>query len=229
MIDPFNITKFDRTHEELEEFALFAVAVAGHNAVTTAACLQRFLGPHEVFSMTPFAVVRTFASEEKLGRFLQGCGIGNWKSKARAFRELADSGLDLKTCGTHELEELHGWGRKTSRFFLLHSQEGFRGAALDTHILKYLSATFPELPVPKVSPANAKRYRQLELAFLSTVPPWMGVAEWDLEVWKRHARAPVTVSRTPKVRVVRERRGRTKAQLAKLDALETKGVSEASV
>lgn len=43
MIDPKNITNFDRTDNELEEFALFAIAVAGKSAKTIAPALDRTL------------------------------------------------------------------------------------------------------------------------------------------------------------------------------------------
>ena len=43
MIDPRKVTKFDRTLEELEEFMLFAIVVAGKNAFQQARKLEQFL------------------------------------------------------------------------------------------------------------------------------------------------------------------------------------------
>ncbi len=43
MIDPRKVTKFDRTPEELEEFLLFSVVVAGKGAFQQAKKLDEFI------------------------------------------------------------------------------------------------------------------------------------------------------------------------------------------
>lgn len=43
MVDPFDITKYNRTQAELEELLLFCISVAGKNARVTSHNLERFL------------------------------------------------------------------------------------------------------------------------------------------------------------------------------------------
>ena len=43
MIDPYNITKYDRTQNELEEFLLFCIVVAGKTAYIQSRKLDEFL------------------------------------------------------------------------------------------------------------------------------------------------------------------------------------------
>ena len=43
MIDPSDVTKYDRTEEELEEWLLFCIVAAGKTAKTQARLLENFL------------------------------------------------------------------------------------------------------------------------------------------------------------------------------------------
>lgn len=178
MIDPTNITNFNLTEEQLEEHVLWWVCAAGKNGVTAAKCLDNLLNYWKFGS--PFETIRKIDNlEQELKRF----GIGCYKSKAKAFKQLVNSGINLKTCTVEELEEIHGVGPKTSRCFLLHSRLNQRYAGLDRHLLNYLR----ELGyfVPKSTPTGNK-YRQIEKIFLELADKsGKTISQLDLEIWSR--------------------------------------------
>lgn len=196
MIDPQNITNFKRTDEELEEFALFSIAVAGKNATTTARSLDKFLqflrvvhgnklgrpvSPCEAINLTPGPTIR---------HWLRDFGIGCYTMKARSMKMLSgwvcNCKINLRSCSPAELEQIEGIGRKTSRFFLLHSMYSFSGAALDTHILKFLHDK-GVANVPTSTPSSAKQYKRLEDAFCQMIPVGMTAAEFDLNIWRQYS------------------------------------------
>lgn len=190
MIDPTKITKFDRTDAELEEFLLFCVLVAGHNAQTTAKTLNRLLGygtsPH-----TPFTLLRLMlsmqdrVSENAFGLWLSTYGVGCHNRVAKTIRMILDRNLDLRTCTTEELESIYGIGPKTSRFFITHSRPDQEFAVLDTHILSFLRER--GIAAPKSTPSG-KKYAQLEQQFLEIAKKsGMTVADFDLMIWNSRA------------------------------------------
>ena len=83
MIDLGEVTKFDRTTAELEEFALFSILVAGKTAKTMVAALDRFLNNTRVEgrSYTPFEQIRYYNWEYLHNQF-KSCGIGCYRQKA---------------------------------------------------------------------------------------------------------------------------------------------------
>jgi len=187
MIDPKNITKYNQTTEELEEFILFWVCAAGKNAQSAAKGLDNFLSPSKG---SPFEQVkycyRTYNSSlDILGLLLKHCGIGCYNQKARTFLELANSSLDLHTCSAQELETITGIGMKTSRCFILHSRQNAQYAGLDVHILRYLGDLGYD--VPKQTPAK-KKYLQLEEIFLGIAKEnRLSPADLDLMIWKKYS------------------------------------------
>jgi thermostable 8-oxoguanine DNA glycosylase len=187
MIDPKNITKYNQTTAELEEFILFWVCAAGKNAQSAAKGLDNFLSFSKV---SPFEHIKNFhrvynSSLGVLGFCLKHCGIGCYNQKARTFWELANSGLDLHTCSAQELETITGIGMKTSRCFILHSRQNAQYAGLDVHILRYLGDLGYD--VPKQTPAK-KKYLQLEEIFLSIAKEkGLSPADLDLMIWKTYS------------------------------------------
>jgi endonuclease III len=117
---------------------------------------------------------------------LKKCGIGCQTMKAGALSGAAWSDLDLRTCTAEDLEKIPGIGRKTSRFFLLHSRKNADCACLDVHILRWLQEQGVE--TTDRTPSSAKEYRRLEQEFLSRVPAGKSVAEFDLEIWTEKSR-----------------------------------------
>jgi endonuclease III len=184
------LTKYNRTTEELEEFILFAITVAGHNANTTAHSLEKLLTTLNFPRVSPFHAIRygIRTRGKHFPELIQECGIGCFNQRARSYQALVESNINLHSCSVDELEEIPGIGKKTSRFYMLHSREGYRGAALDTHILKFLRESgVPD--VPKTTPGSKKTYQRLEQAFLELVPPGIAVADFDLNIWKRYSAA----------------------------------------
>ena len=171
MIDVHNIVKFDRTHDELIEFATFCVCVAGKSAKTVAAAINR-LDMHELHRL----------SEHRLAEKLRSVGIGCYNQKAKTLYQLYNSSLDLRTCSSDDLETIPGIGPKTSRFFLLYTRPNQDVAVLDTHILKFLREQ--GVKAPTQTPQNIKRYKKLEVAYLSIArakrisPLGLDIQEW---------------------------------------------------
>ena len=204
MIDAYNITDYNRSKDELQLFILFSVMVAGKNADTTDKACDRmwrdiwkrvdhtygYLGPTHTADMkaqSPFDLLKVAMEQGWLTpEALKGWGFGCYNLRFKGITALINSGLDLRTCTVDDLEKIPGIGRKTSRFFLIHSREGAQVAALDTHILKFLKASKVE-NVPKSTPSSDKEYARLEQAFLKLVPSNMTPAAFDIWLW-RHAK-----------------------------------------
>lgn len=189
MIDPVRITDFNRTQDQLEELLLFCIAVAGKKASTTSIILEKFLNYGRKYfkkPASPFQVILRMAEKNSdFKEFIRSFGFGCVTMKSRGFIEAAQSGLDLKTCTVKELEEIHGIGMKTSRFFVLHSRKDAGIACLDTHVLKYLKDLGYD--VPKSTPPKGK-YLKIEKQFLELCKKLNKVpAVFDLEIWNKYA------------------------------------------
>ena len=182
MIDPSNITNFNLSTNELEEVLLWWVCAAGKNAITASRCIENFLlDIHDNKKyFTPFKSILKI-NKNDLPELLKNYGIGCYNNKAKAFWQLANSGLDLRTCSNEDLEKIHGIGMKTSRCFIIHSRKNANCAGLDTHVLKFIRMVGIE--APKSTPTK-KEYLRLEKEFLAIVKKSkMSVAEIDLLIW----------------------------------------------
>lgn len=185
MVNPAEITNYGMTQEQLEEFLLFAIAVAGHNADSTAKALAKFLALGD--DVGPFQKIRNMRPAQ-LRHNLKKSRIGMYAKLFVAFVTVATRNFNLRTVTPGELEEVHGIGPKTSRFFVLHSQEDARFAVLDTHILKWLNLL--GYLVPKATPVG-RRYAELETIFLKEADR-LGAnpAELDLAIWNSYHKPP---------------------------------------
>ncbi len=192
--NPEVCTIYDRTDVELEEFLCFCVVVAGKTARVVQRCMMKFwedmmydLSDQPLLRRvwTPFAMLKYFGQANVTER-LKKAGIGCQTLKGRALATLADSDLDLETCTAEDLEKIPGIGRKTSRFFILHSRKDAKCACLDVHILRWLQER--GVTNSGQTPGSAKEYRRLEQEFLSRVPEGKTIAEHDLEIWNAKSR-----------------------------------------
>jgi len=186
MIDPTDITNYELTDLELEEHILFWVCAAGKNGVTAAKCLERLMGTMEEEYppkiREPFRMIRRF--DEQMESWLKYAGIGCFNAKARTFKALAYSNINLRTCSVDELENIPGIGPKTARCFLIHSRPNQRLAGLDVHILRFLKDNGYD--VPKSTPTG-KKYKQIEQWFLDEADKAeKPIAEFDLEIWNKY-------------------------------------------
>ena len=179
-IDPFNITNYDRTEEELQIFWLFCIMVAGKNAGQTADKLTEMLWDVPNYYM-PFDWLKMQNVEDWCRRHR----TGQYNRVSKAIEQSLS--LNLRKCSLSDLEGIYGVGSKSARFFLLHSRKKVSCAVIDTHILKYLQ-TKTEEELPKSTP-NKKLYLRLEKMFLECIGidyPKKTVAEADLLIWKQY-------------------------------------------
>jgi hypothetical protein len=203
MIDPTNVTKYDRTDAELEEYFLFCTVVAGKTAMTQARLLDNFLNSLPMAEASPFE--RIFArsmSGPGLMSKLKASRLGQYNRLHRCWLQaiallcndplqarimgFSACGRTLRNCTLDDLESIPGIGPKTARFFLLHTRPNQKVAALDTHILHYLRDQGVE--TPKGSPGKGAKYRELELKFIELAEAsGSSVADFDLQIWRQYS------------------------------------------
>lgn len=176
MINPKAITNFSRTKEELEEFLMFAIVVAGKNSAQQAAKLDMFIrnigGTFEAMRRIP----------HEIRPQLEAVKMGQYTRISKAFSKIVH--LDLIDATLEEIEGVVG--PKTARFFLLHSRPNQNVAVLDTHILKYMREK--GINAPKQTPPL--KYRKFEALFLDLFKLFgegLSLAEFDLKIWSEKA------------------------------------------
>ena len=195
MIDPYNITNYNRTKNELEEFLLFCIVVAGKTAYIQAQKLQDFLSSVNTRLMlpehiSPFESLKSAEQHGILFEEIKKAKLGQYKKIYSGFKYISEREYNLNRMTPIILEEIPGVGMKTSRFFLLHSDTFYKDkiAILDTHILKFIKENIDDR-APKSTPVIPLTYKFWEERFLF----WCAmnnknVADFDLEVWKSYAR-----------------------------------------
>jgi hypothetical protein len=189
MLDPSKITNFDLTDAQLEETLFWWVLAAGKDGMRAACCAEAIL--QELDGHTaPFAVLRKFSHAE-LTDLLARHKTGAQSLKARTILDLANSGLNLRTCTREELLRFWGMGMKTASCFILHSRLGQQMAGIDTHFLKFLRDH--GINVPKHRPAKPRDgqmhpvYLRLERASVEIARKWgWSCAKLDLTVWNTY-------------------------------------------
>jgi thermostable 8-oxoguanine DNA glycosylase len=187
MITPTAITDYNRTQEELEEFLLFCILVAGKNSNQTAKKLDLFLSkmPNFGFEGTPFEFIQYLKKGNLLLPVLMSCKIGQYNRIQKAFEGILQFKGKLDSVKVSELESVKGIGPKTSRFFILHSRPNTNLAVLDTHILHWLRDHGVNAPA---STPSAKKYLKLEERFLWYASAYgITPAELDLKIWTTYA------------------------------------------
>jgi thermostable 8-oxoguanine DNA glycosylase len=195
LIDPYNITNYNRSHHELEEFLLFCIVVAGKTAYIQAQKLEQFLSSVNTRLMmpeniNPFQTIKSAEQHGILFEEIKKAKLGQYKKIYSGFKYISEREYNLSKMTPKILEEIPGVGMKTSRFFLLHSDTFYKDqiAILDTHILKFIKENIDDR-APKSTPVIPLTYRYWESKFLT----WCSendknVADFDLEVWKTYAR-----------------------------------------
>ena len=202
MVNPFNVTNFTRSKKELEEFLLFCIVVAGKTAYIQAQKLDDFLQSiHKRLMMpdncTPFQIIKSADMHGILLDELKKAKLGQYTKLFKSFQYIIENSLDLKKCMPSDLEKIPGVGMKSSRFFLLHSNDtlGKKICILDTHLLKFIRENIDET-APKSTPMNAKQYYYWENKLLDYCNKnnIENLASFDLEIWKSYARKNKEVS-----------------------------------
>lgn len=189
MINPDNITNYNRTIEEAEEFLLFSIMVAGKNAKTTAKKLDSFLNLKKIFGMErmlPFQFIERLSNGNLLDLAIRNAKLGQYKRIKKAFEGVLQfKGWKIFSVKPQDLESVKGIGPKTARFFILHTQRGVSHAVLDTHILRWLRDH--GVDAPKSTPSG-KKYLELENKFLTYAKEYeINPAELDIQIWKSYS------------------------------------------
>lgn len=192
MIDPNNITNYHRTTDELEEFLIFCICVAGKRADFISKAVDKLLSYPHSLNCSPLSLIWNFVfirqkGEPTLADRLKMVGIGNYTVKAESLKIAAQrvvSGrLNLRTCTIEQLEDIYGIGPKTARYFIIHSRPDQQHAILDTHVLKFMKTL--GIDTPKSSPPRGKSYSDLEEKWLEIVKTTgLDCATLDLAIWK---------------------------------------------
>jgi len=178
MIDPNQVTNFNRTIPELQEFVLFCAVVAGKSAHQQARKLEWFL---EIGEGSPFEKI----VQIDLMQRLKESKLGQYNRLYTIFKQIVC--VDLENCTAEQLEAIPGIGQKTSRFFITHSRPNQNYAILDTHILAWLKSLGYN-DIPKSTPSG-KRYQEIEQLFLFEAKQRnMSAADLDLQIWKERSK-----------------------------------------
>jgi thermostable 8-oxoguanine DNA glycosylase len=181
LVDPTDVTKFDRTDGELQLFFLFCQTVAGKTAKVQAKFLDAFL--QRGHGDTPFEVIQDMLDRGVLLENLKTSSLGQYNRLAAGFEQSLK--LDLRKATLEEIMDVKGVGNKTARFFLLHSRPNQTIAVLDVHILKYLRSQGIE--APKQTPSG-KKYLELEQKFIKLAQQSkMSIADFDLMLWTKYS------------------------------------------
>ena len=151
-------------------------------SVNTRLCMPEYINP--------FQSLKSAEQHGILMEEIQKAKLGQYKKIYAGFKYISEHNLDLTKTTTEQLELVPGIGMKSSRFFLLHSDETYKDniAILDTHILKFIKENIDNR-APKSTPTIRVTYKYWEDLFLY----WCqcnnkNVADFDLEVWKSYAR-----------------------------------------
>jgi thermostable 8-oxoguanine DNA glycosylase len=176
-IDPFHITCLDRSNVELGNFFVFCCLVAGKNAVTTAARVNRMVDEApDGDLLTHMAGMSMFAFKA----YLRKHKVGQYYKNGMALSYVSMMGSRwLHKATFEELMEIHGIGPKTAAFFIMHSRPDPKVAVLDRHILRWMGE-------PDKTPASLTAYMRLSDKFIKHARMrGMHPAELDLKIWTK--------------------------------------------
>lgn len=184
MIDPFDVTKYDRDRWDLEAFLIFCICVANKRADQTADKVNKFLPKSR--NVYPLEYLKILQESNGLDDIVKYYKFGQYSRIVKIFQLICEK--DIYNLSFEELIEIPGIGAKTAHYFLLHSREGYEGAALDTHMLRHLREN--GIDTPKNTPPYGPKYIELELEFKKLwkrEEPDMTLADYDLHLWKKYS------------------------------------------
>ena len=203
MIDPQNITRYDRNDEELQELLIFCIAVFNKPADQIKYKVEDFLNWCKKHSRAKDHFARIRSLEKRyhddglslVNEYTHHPGakwlvnkfrFGNTTQKSNGIHGVVNAkGLDLRTCSEQDLEQFSGISMKTSRFFILHTRADANVACLDTHILHWLR-DYTGLEWIPVKPPSVKKYLLAEKLFLDIASEnEITPAELDLTIWNK--------------------------------------------
>lgn len=179
VIDPKEITNYNRSDYELELFWLFCLFVAGKNSDVASDKLSQLLS-----NITPWQTPFEYLKEIDVFNTLVSIKSGQYNRLVRAINESLH--INLRTCNLEDLTNIYGVGPKTARFFLLHTRPQCNYAVLDTHILKWIRSHAGYNDTPKDTPQNPNEYERwsnIAIELMNKEYPGMTLADIDLLIW----------------------------------------------
>jgi len=165
---------------ELQLKLLYSIIVAGKSAKFAENVIDKLFS-HS--NMEPFLVLKDWDNKNILDIKLRIAKTGNYNKMVQCIRQLLSSKIDLSACTPEDLENIHGIGPKTARFFILWTRPEAEYAALDVHILRWLRSL--GYKAPKQTPSG-KKYKELEDVFLKEARKRnLTPSKLDYIIWKR--------------------------------------------
>lgn len=166
---------------------IYSIIVAGKSAEFARASIQRLFQHVGTYNLR--TSITHWIHEGVLRMNLEHGRTGNYTKLERAIRYIIETALDPVHCTLSDLEAVPGIGPKTARFFLLWTRpRESHYAALDVHVLRWLRERGYD--APRQTPANRKKYAELEAAFLTEAKKRnMTPAQLDAEIWEAGQRA----------------------------------------
>jgi len=188
MINPAEVTNYNRTQYELEEFILFCINVAGKKSAIEAPKLEVFIERAKDITKetTPFNCIKKLIKLGRLNEIMHWAKLSPYAQRYNSYVAVAKI-KDLQSVTLNRLLQVPGIGLKTARFFLSHSREDFDEPMLDTHILRFLRDQ-GYVDAPKSTPTNENTYHYFANIF-KNIARQLGksVTDLDLEIWKQYS------------------------------------------
>ena len=189
MINPAEVTNYNRTQSELQEFLLFCINVAGKKSSIEAPKLEVFIQRAKDITKesTPFNCIKKLIKLGRLQEIMHWAKLSPYKQRYNSYVDAVKLG-DLQTVTLNRLLQVPGIGLKTARFFLSHSREDFDEPMLDTHILQFLRDNGYK-GAPKSTPSNVGVYNYYANIFkMFARVSGKSVTDLDLEIWKQYSK-----------------------------------------
>ena len=118
MINPAEVTNYNRTQYELEEFILFCINVAGKKSAIEAPKLEVFIERAKDITKetTPFNCIRKLIKLGRLNEIMHWAKLSPYAQRYNSYVAVAKI-KDLQTVTLNRLLQVPGIGLKTARFF----------------------------------------------------------------------------------------------------------------
>ena len=189
MINPAEVTNYNRTQDELQEFLLFCINVAGKKSSIEAPKLEVFIQRAKDITKetSPFNCIKKLIKLGRLQEIMHWAKLSPYKQRYNSYVDAVKLG-DLQKVTLNRLLQVAGIGLKTARFFLSHSREDFDEPMLDTHILQFLRDNGYK-GAPKSTPSNLGVYNYYANIFkMFARVSGKSVTDLDLEIWKQYSK-----------------------------------------
>ena len=189
MINPAEVTNYNRTQSELQEFILFCINVAGKKSSVESPKLEVFIERAKDITKetSPFNCIKKLIKLGRLNEIMHWAKLSPYAQRYNSYVAVSKI-KDLQTVTLNRLLQVPGIGLKTARFFLSHSREDFDEPMLDTHILHFLRDQ-GYTDAPKSTPSNENTYFYFANIF-KNIARQLGktVTDLDLEIWKQYSK-----------------------------------------